>query len=112
MAVTRRTNRLIHSQMWLIASGRCQIRADVGCDRLATVVSCRSMRWLPVFMLAWAFGGCSGDCMRSSDIQVTVVPNPDVSVSKITKLRVVLMIADGAAHSYDLTPAHQLEASG
>ena len=39
--------------------------------------------------------GCGGDCQPSSNIQVTVYAGPGVDVSKVARLRLILVINDG-----------------
>jgi hypothetical protein len=74
------------------------------------------MRWFSlialVALVAVAAGCNPPTCAQSADIEVTVAPNADVSVVEITRLHVMLSVADGAVRSLDIVPMQTISASG
>src|SRR5260370_23396744 len=72
------------------------------------------MRSLPLIALVVAAAACGNgtDCAQSADIEVTVAPNGDVTVGDITRLHVMLSVADGPVRSLDIVPQHAISTSG
>src|SRR5262245_54519838 len=66
-----------------------------------------------VALAAWtASAGCNADCAQSPDIQVMISPNPDVVLGEVTRLHVMLSVADGPTRALDITPTKTLPADG
>jgi hypothetical protein len=55
--------------------------------------------------------GCGPDCVKSADIQVTVVSNAQVDAGGIARLRVALSVDGGPTKAVDITPTGPLGAS-
>jgi hypothetical protein len=72
------------------------------------------MRRLSLVVIAALAASCGngGDCSQSADIEVTVAPNGDVTVGDITKLHVMLSVADGPVRVLDIVPSHTISTSG
>src|SRR6266511_2940270 len=88
-ANTMTANRPVHSHTCVIPRYVARYAPKLG--RL--VYSRVRMRGLALMSLAavgWT-AGCAGDCKQSSDIQVTIIAGPGVDVSRIDRLRIILV---------------------
>ena len=55
--------------------------------------------------------GCGVDCIKSADIQVTVVATAGVQLSSVTRLHVRMSVNDGPMRQLDITPQGALSGS-